>query len=92
MKTLNALTVRKKFGSVIDEVHENRKPIVISRANQPLVVLVPYEDYEAYENQRARRERLRKVARRMDEWRQAHAKKTKNVNTTKLIRELRESR
>lgn len=92
MKTLNALTVRKKFGSIIDEVHDNKRPIAISRANQPLVVLIPYEDYEAYESQRARRERLREVARRMDEWRKAHVKKTKNVNTTKLIRELRESR
>lgn len=92
MKTLNALTVRKKFGSVIDEVHESKKPIVISRSNQPLVVLIPYEDYEAYESQKERRERLQKAAKRMDEWRKTHAEKTKNVDTTKLIRELRESK
>ncbi len=92
MKTLNALTVRKKFGSIIDEVHDNKIPIAISRANQPLVVLIPYEDYEVYENQRARRKRLQEVAGRMDEWRKVHAEKTKNVNTTKLIRELRENR
>jgi PHD/YefM family antitoxin component YafN of YafNO toxin-antitoxin module len=44
MKTIGALTVRRKFGSIIDEVANKKVRIATSRANRPMVVMLPFED------------------------------------------------
>jgi prevent-host-death family protein len=50
MKTISALTVRKKFGSIIDEVANKKIHITITRANRPMVVMLSFEDYEEIES------------------------------------------
>lgn len=93
MKMVSALVVRKKFGSILDEVSKGKEPIAITRANQPLVVMEPYATYEAKTNQEERRKRLTEVARRMDEWVKRNAKyMKKGPDAVTLIRNLRDSR
>ena len=92
MKMISALTVRKKFGSILDEVAKG-EPIAITRANRPLVVMEPYDVYEARTDLDARRERLMEVSRRMDEWTKRNAKYLKSgPNAVTLIRRFRDSR
>ena len=87
------MTVRKRFGAILDEVVKGKEPIAITRANQPLVVMEPYAEYEARTDQEVRRKRLTEAARRMDEWVAKNAKHMrKGPDAVTLIRRLRDSR
>jgi prevent-host-death family protein len=86
MKTISALEVRKQFGRVLDMVI----PVTISRANKPLAVLVPAQDYKARNT--GRETRLRLAAERIVEWKRLHAEKLTGLNAVKLLRESREGR
>ena len=90
MKTMSALEVRKKFGSVLDMVSKKRIPVTISRANRPLAVLVPAEDYKARNS--GRETRLRLAVDKIFEWKKLHAQKLKGIDPVKLLRESREER
>ena len=92
MKMISALTVRKKFGAILDEVSKGKEPIAITRANQPLVVMEPYAVYQVREDREARRRRLQEVARKMDEWAKRNAKYLKGFDAVKTIRQMRDSR
>ncbi len=90
MKTMSALEVRKKFGSVLDMVSKKGIPVTISRANKPLAVLVPAQDYNA--RNAGRETRLRLASEKLLEWKKLHAQRLKGVNAVKLLRESREER
>ena len=92
MKTINALTFRKKFGSTLDDVHNKKTHIIISRSNRPLAVIIPFEDYKELKEEKEREKRLRLAASRIDQWRKKHAKQLKGLNSAKIIREMREER
>lgn len=90
MKTMSALDVRKKFGSVLDLVSKKGVPVTISRANKPLAVLVPAQDYRA--RSAGRETRLRLAAEKIFEWKKLHARKIKGIAAVKLLRKSREER
>lgn len=90
MKILSALEVRKRFGSVLDMVAKKRVPVAISRANQPLVVMVPADEYMV--KNAGREKRLQLAAERIAEWKKLHARKLKGIDAVRLLRESREER
>jgi len=92
MKTLNAVTVRRKFGSVIDEVWKDKVRIVISKANKPLVVMMPFDDYEKIMGTKDREKRLRSASNRLMSWVKKHAPYLTEIDAVKAIRETREQR
>ena len=92
MKRVQALQVRKRFGGVLDEVVKRQEPIVIERAGRPLVVLVPFDQYQAEHDVAVRRERLQQVAVHMDRWAARNAKVLAGFDPVKAIRESRASR
>ena len=87
MKTMSAMEVRKKFGSVLDIVSKKGIPVTISRANKPLAVLVPAQDYKT--RNAVRETRLRLASEKLFEWKQLHTQELKGVNVVKLLRESR---
>ena len=92
MKTVSALTFRKKFGAILDEVAKGKEPIAITRANRPLVVMEPHAAYEARTGQEDRRKRLLEASRRIDEWAKRNAKHMKKgPDVVTLLRRDRES-
>lgn len=90
MRTINALTFRKKFGSTLDEVHKKKTHVIISRANRPLAVIIPYEDYKNLKEENERERRLRVAASKIDQWRKKHVRQVNNLNSVKIIRQMRE--
>ena len=90
MKTLSALEVRKKFGSVLDLVNTKRVPVTICRANKPLAVLIPADEYKSKHS--GREHRLRLTAEHIAEWKRRHQIKLRGIDTTKLLRQSREGR
>lgn len=90
MKTLTALEVRKKFGSVLDMVAKKHIHVAISRANQTLAVMIPADEYKM--RNIGREKRLRLAAGKIDEWKKLNEAKLKGINAVKLLRESREER
>ena len=46
MKTVTALDLRKKLGSVLNSVAENHEAVTITRANKPLAVIISPDEYQ----------------------------------------------
>jgi len=90
VKTINALTFRKKFGSTLDEVDKKKTHVIISRANRPLAVIIPFEDYKNLKEENEREKRLRLAASKIDQWRKKHIRQVDNLNSVKIIRQMRE--
>lgn len=90
MKTMTALEVGKQFGSVLDLVNKKRVPVTTCRANKPLAVLVPAEEYDARSS--GRETRLRLAVEKIAEWKKRHSRKLKGIDAVRLLREIRNSR
>ncbi len=45
MKRINALTVRNRFGEVLDMLDADHEPILISKGKRLRAVLISYEDF-----------------------------------------------
>ena len=92
MKTLNALSLRRKFGGVIDGVCRDKEPLVITRANKPLVVILPYEEYGRLTEKRGDEKKLRRVFQQIKEWSDKHEEALKGLNAVRMIREGRQGK
>lgn len=92
MKSLNALAVRKQFGSVIDKVWKKKVPIAITRANKPLVVMLPFDEYESIVKNNTREKRLRLAMNRLKNWSQENESYLKDFDVVSAVREARDKR
>jgi prevent-host-death family protein len=90
MKTLSALDLRKKLGEVLDAVAQNNEQVIISRANRPLAVLISVDEFEEKIQKSKRGDKLKELSARMDDWRTKHRQKTKHLDVTKAVREVRD--
>jgi prevent-host-death family protein len=63
MKTVNALSLRRKLGQILDEVAQSGEPVLVTRGNRGLVVLLSAALYEAGAG--ARQHRLQAAASRV---------------------------
>lgn len=88
MQSISALTLRKQFGKYLDLVAEKKETVMVSRANRPMVALIPAEQAEDYERFATRRGEREEAARRMDVLRS----QLKPVNIVDLVRRSRDSR
>ena len=87
MDEIPALQFRRRFGAVLDEVVRSGRPVTITRANRPLVVLVPAERYGgAPPARRVREGRLRLAAERVAEWKARHAGRLAALDPVELVR------
>ena len=92
MKTITALELRKKLGSVLNEVAQKSEQVTISRANKPLAVLISVKDYEEKVLGKNRERTLRQVAVKMDEWKKQHRRETARIDVVRAVRDLRAAR
>ncbi|MGE5894091.1 MAG: type II toxin-antitoxin system prevent-host-death family antitoxin [bacterium] len=92
MRTMTALDLRKKLGSVLDEVAEKREQVVISRGNKPLAVLISVSEFEEKVQRKNREKKLLDIAAKMEQWRKKHRDKAVRFNVAEAVRETREER
>lgn len=92
MITINALKIRTKLGSILDNVASGEHYIV-ERLGKPTAVIVPYNKFDHEKNQaQERRRRLEKVAKLIDEWREKNSKKYSGEDSVRIIRRMRDER
>ena len=92
MKTVTALDLRKKLGSVLNDVSKKGEPVMISRANKPLAVLISLDEYEEKILRKNREKKLKEISTEMDRWKKRHLRETVNIDIVKVIREVREGK
>ena len=92
MKTVTALDLRKRLGSLLNNVSKKGEQVIISRANKPLAVMISVEEYEEKVLKKDREIKLKEISAKMDRWKKRHLKETVNINIVKSIREIREGR
>ena len=92
MKTITALDLRRKLGSVLDDVSKKGEQVMIARANKPLAVLISFDEYEEKVLKKNRERKLEERSTEMDRWKKRHLKETASIDIVKVIREVREGR
>ena len=92
MKTVTALDLRKRLGSLLNNVSKKGEQVIISRANKPLAVMISVEEYEEKVLKKDREIKLKEISAKIDRWKKRHLKETVNINIVKSIREIREGR
>ncbi len=92
MKTISAMQLRKKLGSVLDGVARGGRPVAVARGRHPLVVLVPYEAYRSGNGDGDRLRRISGAFQRLDEWRARYGHKLKDFDPVRAVRAVRDSR
>ena len=90
MKTVTALDLRKKLGSILDSVAEHKEPVTITRAHKALAVLVSADEYQEKVLKSDRGRKLKDLSSQMYAWRKKHGKETARIDVVRTIREMRE--
>ena len=95
--TIQSTDLRRQVRKVLDQVRKGREPIIVRTYDAPQAVLIPYEEFEAYQAWQARqRERaawlaeLRAIAEEVSA-RAALSEDEAAALTTEAIRETRAS-
>lgn len=93
MITINALQIRAKLGSILDNVSQKGEHYIVNRLGKPLAIIVPYQDFDHQKNQNAeRKKRLEAVAKSIDKWRQKNAGKYSGEDSAVIVRRMRDER
>lgn len=92
MKTLTALDLRKKLGSILDSVAEKHEPVTITRANKPLAVIISADEYQEKVLKGDRGRKLKELSTQMEAWKKEHRNATAGVDVVKAVRNVRERR
>ena len=92
MQTLTTMDLRKNMGEILDKVAENNEPVMISRANKPLAVILSIAEYEEKVQKKNRTQRLETISGAMDAWRERNRKATAKVDAVQAVREGRDAR
>ena len=86
------MDLRRNLGQILDTVTEKNEQVIISRANRPLAVILTIAEFEEKVLRKNRKEKLRKVAADMDNWRERHRNELEMVDVVRAVRETRDSR
>ena len=92
MKTVTALDLRKKLGSVLNAVAEKHEPVTITRANKPLAVIMSADEYQDKVVKGDRGRKLKELSSRMDAFKTEHRKETAHIDVVKAVRDARDRR
>jgi|APSaa5957512622_1039677.scaffolds.fasta_scaffold91110_2 prevent-host-death family protein len=53
-EAIQSTDLRRRVRQVLDQVRIKRKPVIVNTYDTPQAVIIPYEDYQAYQDWQAR--------------------------------------
>lgn len=96
LSVVAALTMRKKFGSLLDRVAKNGEHITISRGGKVMATLIPASDYERLCQPGQRLERVQAALSRLEAWQRQNEDVLKKIgektSSEKMLRTMRDER
>ena len=54
-ETIQSTDLRRRVRAVLDQVRLKREPVIVRSYDMPQAVIIPYEDFEAYREWKAKR-------------------------------------
>lgn len=93
--TITAIEMRRKFGSILDQVVQEGAHITIMRGSKALATLIPAEEHERQCSREGRARTLEEVLGDLEAWKKKHntqIRKMSQMDTTALIRQMRNAR
>jgi prevent-host-death family protein len=86
MKTVNALTIRNKFGEVLSYLEETHEPVLVTKGKKLKAALVPIDDFKTrFLDKQAEEEREKLL-----EWiRDVRKPGLENIDSVEALRQLR---
>jgi len=88
MNMVSALDLRQSMGKVVRKLEAGGEPVILSRGNKPVAVLISLKDYQERFAAKAAQMQVRAVA---QEIRSLARPAKEQVSTDDLLRELRDS-
>jgi PHD/YefM family antitoxin component YafN of YafNO toxin-antitoxin module len=86
MKTVNALTIRNKFGEVLSYLEESGEPVLVTKGKKLRAALVPIEDFKTrFLDKQAEEEREKLLSRIHN----AREPARENIDSLEALRQLR---
>lgn len=93
MKTINALSARSRLGTLLDEVSQQGVHYVIERLSRPLVVVVPFQEYQEVFKQKVSKKHSEELLQALAAFRKKYGKQLSGKRgTTELLHDIREKR
>jgi prevent-host-death family protein len=90
METISQQTLYHNLDDILARVSEKRIPTLVTRDNEPIAVIFPYETYQQWIA--ARESRLHQACQRLQTWASEHAEVLNGLDAVELVREARSSR
>jgi len=93
MKTINALSARSRLGTILNEVSQEGVHYIIERLSKPLVVVVPFKEYQELYKSKNTKKDGQEFLRELAQFRKKYGKQfAGKKGTLKLLHETREER
>lgn len=92
--TITAIEMRQKLGEILDRVAQQNEHITITRANKPLVTLIPAHEHQEQCVNRRRLKTIDEAIADVERWQRDNAGKLKpgKLSSTEMIRQMRDTR
>lgn len=93
--TITAIEMRQKLGEILDRVAQKGDHITITRANKPLVTLIPAHEHQELCGNRKRLKTIDEALADIKRWQKAHPEEVAALvrsNPTETIRKMRDTR
>src|SRR3989344_7025749 len=92
MITINALKIRTKLGSILDNVVLGEHYIV-ERLGKPTALIIPYTKFDIEKHQKeSRKKRMEEAAKKMDDLYEKYGKKYSGEDSAIIVRRMRNNR
>ena len=88
MKTVNALTIRNKFGEVLAYLEETHEPVLVTKGKKLKAALVPIDDFKTRFLDKQAEEEREKLLERI---RGVRKPALENIDSVEALRQLRGS-
>lgn len=93
MITINALQIRAKLGSILDNVSQKGEHYIVNRLGKPLAVIVPYQDFDhKTQESKKRQEDIQKAIDSINYWRKKNINKYWTTDSAIIVRRMRDER
>jgi len=86
MKHVNALEIRNRLGSVLDELEKTGEPVILDKGRHPRAVLISIDDFERRFVDRQTEDKKKDLLRRV---RMSRAMAIGGADSLTILRELR---
>jgi prevent-host-death family protein len=86
MKTVNALTIRNRFGEVIEYLEKTGEPVLVSKARKIRAAIVPIEEFNKRFVDKQAEEERDKLLKRIKSTRRPRTEQTESISVLRTFR------